>query len=50
MSETETKIKTDERTDKQRLSELLLEALSGTSARSRPTILREALKIVERMR
>jgi hypothetical protein len=42
--------KTEERTDKERLKELLLEALSGTSSRSRPTILREALKVVERMR
>lgn len=41
--------KTKERTDKERLKELLTEALSGTSPRSRATILREALKIVERM-
>jgi|GEM_PF-6939352 len=42
--------KTEERTDKERLRELLTEALSGTSGRSRSTILREALKVVEKMR
>jgi hypothetical protein len=38
-----------DRSDKDRVKDLLTEALTGTSAKSKTTLIREALQIVERM-
>ncbi len=40
----------EQRTDKERLCDLLNEALSGTSGRSKNTVIKEALRVISKCR